>query len=117
MAQAGETGDGLEAVRRRLAARDADLADADAVLAETLADAHRIAVEAIGRLDVIASDIDSVATDQPRDTASAAREVSRHLVTKNREIETAVREARDAVHAKTIALQILSERYRPQTSG
>lgn len=117
MAQAGETGDALEAARRRLAARDADLADADRVLAATLADAHGIAVDAIGRIDAIASDIDSAATDQPRDTAGAAREVSRNLTAKNRELTAVVREARDAIHAKTVVLQSLSDRYQSRESG
>ena len=98
--------------RRTLAARDADLADADRALADTLAGAHGIAVDAIGRIDAIAAEIDSAATTQPKDTPSAAREVSRHLIATNRELAAVVSQARDAVRAKTIALQSLSDRYR-----
>lgn len=111
MVQAGDSGDALVTARRLLAARDADLADADRALVEVIADAHAIAVESIGRIEAIESDIDATATDHPKDSAAHGREVSRHLVAKNREIADVVGAARDAVRARTVELQKLSERY------
>lgn len=116
MVLAGESGDALEAARRLLAARDADLADADRVLAETVAGAHRIAIESIGRIESIASEIEA-ATDQPKDSAASAREVGRHLVAKNREIAEVVSYAKDAVHAETVVLKQLADRYRTSPRG
>lgn len=117
MVRAGDSDDALAAARRLLAARDADLADADRELAETVAGAHRIAADAIGRIDAIAADIESAATDQPRDTASAAREVSRSLIARNRDVSAVIREAQEAVHTEIVALQRLSERYRTASTG
>ena len=111
MAQAGDSGDALEAARRLLAARDADLAEADRALSAAVADAHAIAADAIGRIEVIGSEIEAAVTDQPKDTAAAARDLARNLVAKNREIADVVSQARDAVHAKTIALKELTGRY------
>lgn len=116
MVLAGESGDALEAARRLLAARDADLADADRVLAETVSGAHRIAMESIGRIESIASDIEA-ATGQPRDSAASAREVGRHLVAKNREIAEVVSDAKDAVHTETVVLKQLADRYRTSPPG
>ncbi len=113
MAQAGHSGDAFEAARRLLAARDADLADADRVLAATVAGAHDISIGSIVRLEAINAEIES-ATEHPRDSAAGAREVGRHLVAKNREIADVVGAAKDAVHAKTVALKELAERYRIQ---
>ncbi len=113
MAQAGQSGDAFEAARRLLAARDADLADADRALAAAVTGAHDIATGSIGRLEAINDEIEA-ATEQPRDSAAGAREVGRHLVAKNREIADVVGAAKDAIHAKTVALKELAERYRPQ---
>lgn len=112
MAQAGDSVGALAAARRALAARDADLADADRALAEALTGAHAIAVESIGRIESITADIDAAATEQPKDTPAGAREVGRQLVAKNRDIAEVVSTARAAVAAKTAALQALTERYR-----
>ena len=57
MVQAGNSADAHAAARRSLAARDADLADADRALAETLSGAHAIAVGSIGRLEAISAEI------------------------------------------------------------
>lgn len=112
MSQEGHSATALEAARRTLAARDADLADADRALAEAVADAHAIAVDSIGRLDAIRADIEAVVTDQPKDSASGAHEFGRQLVSKNRDIAAVVSEAVAAARAKTIALKELSDRYR-----
>lgn len=110
MALAGEPGGALDEARRLLAARDADLAEADLMLAATLADAHGIAVDAIGRIEAISTGIDAAAGG-PRDTAAGAREVARNLVARNREIADVVREAVAAVDAKTVVLKQLIGRY------
>lgn len=114
MAQAGDSADALAAARRSLAARDADLADADRALAATVADAHAIAVQSISRLAAISDDIEAAAADQPTDTPAAAREIARNLVARNREIAEVVSEARELTRAKTLALKELAERYRPR---
>lgn len=114
MSQAGDSGEALEAARRALAARDADLADADRVLAQTVREAHSVAVEAIGRIEAIGSDIEAVVTVR-REGAAEGREIGRQLVAKNREIADAVAEAKASAHAKTAVLQQLMDRYRPHT--
>ena len=117
MVQAGGSGEALEAARRALAARDADLADADRALTEAISSAHAIAVGAIGRIDAITADVEAVVTGQPKNNAAEAREIGRRLVAKNREIAAVVDEARAAADAKTVVLTQLIERYRPSTSG
>lgn len=112
MSAQGESAGALDAARRALVARDADLADADRALAEAVAGAHAIAVDSISRIDAIKADIDSAVTDQPRDNAGAAHEFGRHLVRKNRDIAAVVSEAIAAANAKTIALKELQGRYR-----
>jgi hypothetical protein len=112
MVQAGNSADALAAARRALAARDADLADADRALAETLAGAHAIAVKSIRRLEVISAEIDSAATEQSHDSAAGAREVGRQLVARNREITEVISSATAAVDAKTVALKELTGRYQ-----
>lgn len=111
MAQVSESGEAFEEARRLLALRDADLADADRALAATVADVHGIAVDSIRRIEAIRSEIESVTEAGPTDSAAGARAVSRHLVARNREIADVITEARDAVHAKTVALEQLAQRY------
>lgn len=112
MVQAGDSTDALAAARRVLAARDADLADADRALAAAVTSAHAIAVDSIGRIEAIAADIEAAVTAQPKDGPAEAREVSRHLVAGNREIAAVVSSAKAAVDAKTVALKELNARYR-----
>jgi hypothetical protein len=112
MVLAGDSADALAAARQALAARDADLADADRVLADAVASAHAIAVDSLGRIDAITADVEAAATEQPRDNPAGAREVGRHLVTKSREVTEVISAARAAVDAKTVALKELAERYR-----
>lgn len=107
----------LGEARRRLAARDADLADADRALAQAVAGAHALAVESIGRIDAIAAHVESAAVDQPKENAADAREVGRNLVARNREIADVVREAKASAEAKTIALRELTDRYRTSSAG
>lgn len=117
MSQQGNSAAALEAARRALAARDADLADADRVLARAVADAHAIAVESIGRIDAIKADIDAAVTDQPKDSAAGAHEFGRHLIAKNRDIAAVVTEAAAVAQAKTVAVKELQERYRTPAVG
>lgn len=117
MSQQGHSAAALEAARRALAARDADLADADRVLAAAVADAHAIAVDSIGRIDAIKADIDAAVTDQPKGSAAGAHEFGRQLIAKNRDIAAVVTEAAAAVEAKTVALKELQERYRSPSVG
>ena len=112
MSQDRESPDALESARRMLAARDAALADVDRDLAATVAAAHALAVESIGRIDAIGAELDAVAIAAPRDSPAAAHELSRLLVAKNRDIASVVSEAEAAAHAKTVALQELTDRYR-----
>ena len=117
MSQQGNSAAALEAARRALAARDADLADADRVLAAAVADAHAVAVESIGRIDAIKADVDAAVSDQPKDSAAGAREFGRNLVTKNRDIAAVITEAVAEAQAKTVALKELQERYRTPAVG
>ena len=117
MSQHGHSAAALEAARRALAARDADLAGADRVLAEAVADVHAIAVESIGRIDAINAEIDVAVSDQPKGSAAGAHEFGRQLVAKNRDITAVVTEAVEVAQAKTLVLKELQERYRPQTAG
>lgn len=110
MGQSGDSVEALDAARRRLAARDADLAAADRALVDVVAGAHAVAAESIGRIDTIAAEVEA-AIGQPGDGPAGAREVARHLVAKNREIAEVVRDARAALEAKTVALRELTDRY------
>ena len=117
MGQVGDSGDALESARQVLAARDADLADADRALADAVAAAHALAVESLSRIDAISDDVEAAATDQPKDSPAGARDVSRHLVAKNREVAEVVNVAKAAIQAKTVALKELTGRYRPSASS
>ena len=117
MGQVGDSGDALESARQVLAARDADLADADRALADAVAAAHALAVEALSRIDAISDDVEAAATDQPKNGPAGARDVSRHLVAKNREVAEVITEAEIAVQAKTVALRELTGRYRPSAAS
>jgi hypothetical protein len=117
MSQEGLSAAALEAARRALAARDADLADADRTLAAAVAEAHAIAVESIGRIDAIKADIDAAVTDQPKGSAAGAHEFGRHLIAKSRDIAAVVAEAATQAQAKTVVLKELQERYRTPAVG
>jgi hypothetical protein len=112
MSQYGDSPDSLEAARRALAARDAELAAADLDLALALDDAHALALESIGRLDAIDAELDATDTRPPRDSPAAAHELSRHLIAKNRDIADVVRDAQAAATAKAVGLRELTDRYR-----
>jgi hypothetical protein len=111
MAEFGDSSGALASARRALAARDAELVAADRALAEAVAGAHALAVASTGRIDAIAAELDAT-TEAPRDNPAAARELSRHLVGKNREIAAIIAEAQAAAHAKAVALQELIASYQ-----
>lgn len=117
MSQQGNSAAALEAARLALAARDADLADADRVLAAAVADAHAVAVDSIGRIDAIKTEINASVSDQPKDSTGSAHEFGRHLVAKNREIAAVVTEAVEMAKAKTVVLKELQDRYRTSAGG
>lgn len=112
MSQYGDSADALQAARRVLAARDADLAAADREVARVLQDAHALAVESIGRIDAIDAELDATDIRPPGDTPAAARDLSRQLIARNRDVAAVVREAQESAHAKAVALQDLTDRYR-----
>jgi hypothetical protein len=97
-----------------LSVRHRAAADADRRLAETVADAHAVTVEAVRRLDAIATEIDGAVSNQAAlgiDTAVGAREFQKFLIAKQREIMAVVSHARDVAGAKRAILDGLSEHY------
>jgi hypothetical protein len=116
-AQEGESGPQLASARAALAARDADLADADRLVAEAVAAAHAAATYSIARMDEIRADLDAVATARAQESPAEAHELTRLLVAKQREITALVQDARAVAESNTIVLQHLSERYRTSSRG
>lgn len=112
MPEFGHFPDALESARRALAARDADLVDADRALADAVAGAHAAAVESVRRIDAIGADLDAAVGQSPRDNPAQARELSRTLLAKNRDIAAVVTEAKAVAHSKAVELKELTERYR-----
>ena len=106
------TDDALDAARAALAARDRDLADADAALTAVLDAACRTATGCARRIDGVRAEIDAAVAGARFDSAAAAREFGAFLVAKNREIIAILTEARADTDATTVALQALGERYR-----
>jgi uncharacterized protein DUF4226 len=99
-----------------LAGRHGVAAEADRVLAETLAGAHAAARESIRRLDAIAEQIDRAVLHQAElsiDTPMGAREFHKFLVAKQREIAAVLADAREFDHAKRAVLESLREQYTP----
>ncbi|TGD90041.1 DUF4226 domain-containing protein [Mycolicibacterium sp. CH28] len=105
-------GEALEASRSALAARDRELAEADAELASVLASVHAAAVEAIGRLDRVSTEIESAVAHQLVAAPHEGREFARFLLDKHREIIDIVTVTRADAGTKAIALQHLQDRYR-----
>ena len=113
--RSGLSGDALESMRTALAARDGELAAADRDLTEAVAEAHTIATEAIIRFDRLGAQIEAAVAGQLADGSAAAHELARFLVAKQREVATLVSGARAEIDAKTVALQHLTDRFRPPT--
>ncbi|AQT78029.1 hypothetical protein B1R94_00420 [Mycolicibacterium litorale] len=105
-------GQALEASRSALAARDRELAEADADLAAVLAAAHDVATGAIRRLDAVSAEMEAAVAQRAVTTPHEGREFARFLLDKQHEIADIVNTARAASEAKAVALQHLQERYR-----
>ena len=97
-----------------LAERGQDLSDADRDLNDLLREAHELSATAVARLDRIPAPIESKAQANPAGSPVEAREFSRLLLEGHREIIAIVEQARADAEAKAIALQALSDRYRPR---
>ncbi|MFN8087513.1 MAG: DUF4226 domain-containing protein [Mycobacterium sp.] len=106
------TEDARSAAVATLAERGQDLSDADRALSDLLCEAHELSATAVARLDQISAHIESTVRADPTASPVEAREFSRLLLDKHREIIAIVEQARADVEAKTIALQALSDRYR-----
>jgi hypothetical protein len=108
---------GVEAARALLAARDRDLAEADAELAEVVSSAHAAASEAIRKLDAVSAEIDAAVAQRAVTAPSEGREFARFLIAKQHEISDILTAARADADAKVAVLQQLLDRYRvPSTS-
>lgn len=112
--RAGPSEDALAATGLVLITRNRDLGEADRELSGIIADAHAIALTAIARLDELKAQIENAVKDQALDSAVEAREFSRFLILKQREIADVLARARSDVDAKTAALQRLIARYQPR---
>lgn len=112
--QAGPSVGAIQARQSALAGQHAIASDADRVLAEVLASAHAATRASIRRLDAIAEEIESAATERADlavDTPMGAREFRRFLVDKQREIATVVSDARELDRAKRVVLDGLCAQY------
>src|SRR5262245_24109516 len=108
----GVTGEALESARSVLAARDRDLAAADAELAEVVSSAHAAAAEAIRKLDALHAEIESAVAQRAVTAPSEGREFAHFLLAKQREISDIVTAARADAEAKVVVLQQLRDRYQ-----
>ena len=93
-------GDALESARSVLAARDRDLAEADAELAGVVSSAHAAATEAIRKLDAITAEIEAAVAQRAVTAPSEGREFARFLIAKQHEISDVLTAARAEVDAK-----------------
>ncbi len=112
--QAGPSVAALQARQSALASQHRTASDADRVLAEVLASAHTAMRESIRRLDAIAAEIERAVPAQVElavDTPMGAREFSKFLVAKQREIAAIVADAHELDRAKSAVLESLRARY------
>ena len=107
----GAAGKALESARSLLAARDRELAQADAELAEVVASAHAAATEAIRKLDAVSAEIDAAVAQRTLAAPSEGREFARFLIGKQHEISDILTTARADADAKVVVLQKLLDRY------
>lgn len=108
----GQTGEALQSARAVLAARDRDLADADAALSAVITGAHSAAVEAIRRIEAVQSEIEAAVACHTGDTPAQGREFARFLLDRYRELVDLGTAAKADAEAKTAALQGLLHRYQ-----
>jgi hypothetical protein len=108
----GAAGEAFASARLLLAARDRDLAEADAELADVVSSAHAAATAAIRRLDGLRADIEAAVAQRAVAPPAEGREFARFLIAKQREIGDVLTAARTDADAKVVALQQLLDRYR-----
>ncbi|GAY13956.1 DUF4226 domain-containing protein [Mycobacterium sp. shizuoka-1] len=109
---AGASADALESARSWLAARDRELAEADAQLADVVSSAHAAATEAIRRLDAVNAEIEAAVAQRAELAPPEGRELARFLLAKQREVSDILTAARADSAAKAVVLQHLLDRYR-----
>jgi len=115
--QAGLSVVAIQTRQEALASQHSTVAEADRVLAETLASAHAAIRESISRLDAIAAEIDRAAPDQEDqgggswDTPLGAREFQTFLIAKQREIAAVVARAHELDRSKRAVLESLRAQY------
>lgn len=114
---AGESGEVLESAGSALFARDAELAEADRVLADVVNSAYRSAKESISRIESIRAEIETAVSDRSVDHSAAGRELSRFLIVRQREVAAVVADAQALAHAKTVVLQQLMQSYQTPATG
>jgi hypothetical protein len=113
----GASGEALASARALLAARDRELAEADAELAGIVSSVHASASEAIRKLDAVSAEIDAAVAQRAVTAPAEGREFARFLIAKQREISDILTAARADADAKVAVLQHLRDRYRvPSTS-
>jgi hypothetical protein len=108
----GASADALASARSLLAARDRELAQADAELVEAVSSAHAAATEAIRKLDSIHAEIEAAVARQAVTAPIEGRDFARFLLTKQREISDILTAARAESDAKVVVVQRLVEQYR-----
>lgn len=113
MAQhSGDAGEAMASARAVLAARDRDLADADAELTAVITGAYAGARDAISRLESIRTEVEAAAAHQDVQTPLQGREFARFLLDKQHEMIDIVAAAKADAAAKVAALQQLTARYQ-----
>ncbi len=108
----GASGAALESARAVLAARDGDLARADAELASVLSGAHAAATDAIHRLDAVSAEIEAAVAQRATMEPHEGREFARFLIQKHRETLDILTAARADADAKVVVLRQLLAHYR-----
>lgn len=108
----GASGEAFESARSLLAARDRDLAEADAELTEVVSSAHAIAMESIRRLDTVRAEIEAAVAQRAATSPADGREFARFLLAKQHEISDIVIAARAEADAKAAVIKHLSARYQ-----
>jgi hypothetical protein len=108
----GAAGEAFASARLLLTARDRDLAEADAELAEVVSSAYAAATEAIRRLEGLRADIEVAVAQRAVAPPVEGREFARFLIAKQREIGDVLTAARTDADAKVAAIQQLLGRYR-----
>ena len=108
----GASGVALESARAVLAARDRELAAADAELAEVLTGAYAAAMEAIRKLDTLSAEIEAMVAHHAAIDPHEGRELARFLLQKQREAIDILTAARADAEAKAVVLRELMTSYQ-----